>query len=173
MEDDDQAIQTILIGLPEDIYASFLIAQKEEARIQLQAEEFDLMTTICDIDEIEEVNANCILMTNLQQASILGTRTDKAPVYDSYRSSEVFGHENEGLLSVVARSGYYVNCLQYIILFVDTSNLRTELDPTKEKFENSYNNMQHQIERLEAQLGDLKGQSMNTQCESDTIDPLS
>ncbi|GJS87713.1 hypothetical protein Tco_0770349 [Tanacetum coccineum] len=49
----------------------FLIAQKEEARIQLQAEEFDLMTTICDIDEIEEVNANCILMTNLQQASIL------------------------------------------------------------------------------------------------------
>ncbi|GJS16770.1 hypothetical protein Tco_0411242 [Tanacetum coccineum] len=36
-----------------------------------------------DIDEIEEVNENCILMANLQQASILGTQTNKAPVYDS------------------------------------------------------------------------------------------
>nr|GEW44407.1 hypothetical protein [Tanacetum cinerariifolium] len=36
-----------------------------------------------DIDEIEEVNTNYILMANLQQASTLGTQTDKAPVYDS------------------------------------------------------------------------------------------
>nr|GEY97741.1 hypothetical protein [Tanacetum cinerariifolium] len=40
------------------------------------------------LDEIEEVNANCILMANLQQASTLGTQTDKAPVYDSDRSAE-------------------------------------------------------------------------------------
>ncbi|GKC44076.1 hypothetical protein Tco_1061798 [Tanacetum coccineum] len=148
VEDDDQAIQTILLGLPEDIYAAvdscetaqeiwlrvqqmmkvqnvrnqvvqnavqnpgvqnvgnqnrlivvpgivnqnpdrngnvvatrakvrprrkdvgylqtqLLIAQKEEARIQLQAEEFDLMAAAADLDEIEEVNANCILMANL------------------------------------------------------------------------------------------------------------
>ncbi|GJV65985.1 hypothetical protein Tco_1476813 [Tanacetum coccineum] len=112
----DQAIQTILMGLPEDIYAAvdscetaqkfvqesqnqvvpeciqtvvfrmlnqngglltaqsdnerdaaylqtqLLTAQKEEARIQLQAKEFDLMATAGDLDEIEEVNANCILM---------------------------------------------------------------------------------------------------------------
>nr|GEU95604.1 hypothetical protein [Tanacetum cinerariifolium] len=32
-----------------------------------------------DLDEIEEVNANCILMENLQQASTSGTQTDKAP----------------------------------------------------------------------------------------------
>ncbi|GJT67021.1 hypothetical protein Tco_1018501 [Tanacetum coccineum] len=37
--------------------------------IQLQAEEFDLMAAAADLDEIEEVNANCILMANLQQAS--------------------------------------------------------------------------------------------------------
>nr|GFC56865.1 hypothetical protein [Tanacetum cinerariifolium] len=43
--------------------------EKEEARIQLQAEEFDLMAAVVDLDEIEEVNANCILMANLQQAS--------------------------------------------------------------------------------------------------------
>nr|GEX34832.1 uncharacterized mitochondrial protein AtMg00810-like [Tanacetum cinerariifolium] len=45
-----------------------------------------------DLDEIEEVNANCILMANLQQASTSGTQFDKAPVYDSDGSAEV--HEN-------------------------------------------------------------------------------
>nr|GFC17707.1 hypothetical protein [Tanacetum cinerariifolium] len=38
---------------------------KEEAGIQLQAEEYDLMAAAADLDEIEEVNANCILMANL------------------------------------------------------------------------------------------------------------
>ncbi|GJX75013.1 retrovirus-related pol polyprotein from transposon TNT 1-94 [Tanacetum coccineum] len=33
--------------------------------------------------------------------------------------------------------------------------------------------MQHQIEWLQAQLGDLKGKSMDTQCASETLDPLS
>nr|GFC24200.1 integrase, catalytic region, zinc finger, CCHC-type, peptidase aspartic, catalytic [Tanacetum cinerariifolium] len=61
----------------------------EEAGIQLQAEEFDLMAAAADLDEIEEVNANCILMANLQQASTSGTQTDKAPVYDSDGSAEV------------------------------------------------------------------------------------
>nr|GEW59313.1 integrase, catalytic region, zinc finger, CCHC-type, peptidase aspartic, catalytic [Tanacetum cinerariifolium] len=42
-----------------------------------------------DLDEIEEVNANCILMANLQQASTWGTQTDKAPVYDSDGSAEI------------------------------------------------------------------------------------
>ncbi|GJX98195.1 hypothetical protein Tco_0355214 [Tanacetum coccineum] len=44
------------------------VKSKEEAGIQLQAEEFDLMAAVADLDEIEEVNANCILMANLQQA---------------------------------------------------------------------------------------------------------
>nr|GFA04600.1 hypothetical protein [Tanacetum cinerariifolium] len=41
--------------------------------IQLQAEEFDLMAVVADLDEIEEANANCILLANLQQASTSGT----------------------------------------------------------------------------------------------------
>ncbi|GJW68302.1 hypothetical protein Tco_0122726 [Tanacetum coccineum] len=41
-----------------------------EARIQLQAKEFDLMATAADLDEIEEVNASCILMANLQSAEV-------------------------------------------------------------------------------------------------------
>ncbi|GKB24071.1 hypothetical protein Tco_0863472 [Tanacetum coccineum] len=60
----------------------------EEAGIQLQAEEFDLMAAAADLDKIEEVNANCILMANLQQASTSGTQTNKSPVYDSDGSAE-------------------------------------------------------------------------------------
>nr|GEY68393.1 putative reverse transcriptase domain-containing protein [Tanacetum cinerariifolium] len=55
-------------------------------------EEYDLMAAAADLDEIEEVNANCILMANLQQASTSGTQTDRAPVYDTNGSAEV--HEN-------------------------------------------------------------------------------
>nr|GEU34942.1 retrovirus-related Pol polyprotein from transposon TNT 1-94 [Tanacetum cinerariifolium] len=122
IEDDDQAIHTILLGLPEDIYATVdscetaqeiwlrvqkrmkgitnqnkngnVIAARAEGNangnngIQLQAEEFDLVVVVADLDEIEEVNANCILMANQQQASTSGTQTDKAPVYDSDRSTE-------------------------------------------------------------------------------------
>nr|GEW64089.1 hypothetical protein [Tanacetum cinerariifolium] len=62
--------------------------------IQLQAEEFDLMDAATDLDEIKEVNANCILMANLQQASTSGTQTDKAPVYDSDGSAEVHNYED-------------------------------------------------------------------------------
>ncbi|GKC69114.1 hypothetical protein Tco_1114997, partial [Tanacetum coccineum] len=51
------------------LQTQLLIAQKEEAGTQLQAEEFDLIAVAADFDEIEEVNANCILMANLQQAS--------------------------------------------------------------------------------------------------------
>nr|GFA60652.1 hypothetical protein [Tanacetum cinerariifolium] len=83
MRRDDAYLQTQL-----------LIAQKEEAGIQLQAEEFDLMAAAADLDEIEEVNLNCILMANLQQASTSGTQTDKAPVYDSNGSAEVHDYEN-------------------------------------------------------------------------------
>ncbi|GJW63076.1 hypothetical protein Tco_0114960 [Tanacetum coccineum] len=71
-----------------------LIAQKEEAWIQLQDKEFDLMAIVADCEEIEEVNANCILMANLQQASTLCTHADKAPFYDSDGSAEVHQYEN-------------------------------------------------------------------------------
>nr|GEY61972.1 reverse transcriptase domain-containing protein [Tanacetum cinerariifolium] len=66
----------------------------EEVGIQLQDEEFDLMAAAADLDEIKEVNANCILMANLQQASTSGTQTDKALVYDSDGSAEVHDYDN-------------------------------------------------------------------------------
>nr|GEY63619.1 retrovirus-related Pol polyprotein from transposon TNT 1-94 [Tanacetum cinerariifolium] len=75
------------------LQTQLLITQKEEAGIQLQAEEFNLMAAAADLDEIKEVNANCILIANLQQASTSGTQTDKAPVYDSDGSTEVHNYE--------------------------------------------------------------------------------
>nr|GFC27321.1 hypothetical protein [Tanacetum cinerariifolium] len=57
--------------------------------VAVRAEGYDLMAAATDLDEIEEVNANCILMANLQQASSSGTQTDSAPVYDSDGSAEL------------------------------------------------------------------------------------
>ncbi|GJU18936.1 retrovirus-related pol polyprotein from transposon TNT 1-94 [Tanacetum coccineum] len=50
-----------------------------------------------DTNEIEEVNANCILMANLQQASTSGTQTNKAPVYDSDGSAKEIANLNNQL----------------------------------------------------------------------------
>nr|GFA20286.1 integrase, catalytic region, zinc finger, CCHC-type, peptidase aspartic, catalytic [Tanacetum cinerariifolium] len=80
------------------------------------------MVGAVDLDEIEEVNANCILMANLQQAS----------------TSEE----------------------QYIEL----------LEPIHESHQvpQNDNNVISEIERLQAQLGDLKGKCKDTSCASDT-----
>nr|GFC07534.1 hypothetical protein [Tanacetum cinerariifolium] len=43
---------------------------------------------VADLDEIEEVNTNCILMANLLQASSSGTETDRNLVYDTDGSAE-------------------------------------------------------------------------------------
>nr|GEZ04050.1 hypothetical protein [Tanacetum cinerariifolium] len=47
-----------------------------------------------DLDKIEEVNANCILMANLQHASTSSTQLNKAPVYDTDGSAEVQLNDN-------------------------------------------------------------------------------
>nr|GEV29300.1 hypothetical protein [Tanacetum cinerariifolium] len=188
-----------------------------------------------DLDEIEEVNANCILMANLQQASTSGTQTDKAPIYDSDGSAEnnnnvipevtsveqsgetVKQHpanveETRALIRqagerVITLAAIYEQCTysREFELKEKRSNLQTELERTKERFENciikkeneyaklwndwykkcdeckydkisydkAYKDMQHKIERLQAQLGDLKGKGKDTLCVSDTLIPLS
>nr|GFD45585.1 hypothetical protein [Tanacetum cinerariifolium] len=47
-----------------------------------------LQTQLLITPKEEEVNANCILMANLQQASTSGTQANSAPVYDSDGSAE-------------------------------------------------------------------------------------
>nr|GFA70255.1 hypothetical protein [Tanacetum cinerariifolium] len=92
-----------------------LIAQKEEAGIQLQAEEYDLMAAVVDLDEIKEVNANCILLANLQQASTSGTQTDSAPVYDTNGSVEVHANcDNNEIFNMFTQEEQYTELLKPI-----------------------------------------------------------
>nr|GEV70531.1 integrase, catalytic region, zinc finger, CCHC-type, peptidase aspartic, catalytic [Tanacetum cinerariifolium] len=97
------------------LQTQLLIAQKDEAGIQLQAEEYDLMAAAADLDEIEEVNANCILMANLQQASSLGTQTNSAPFYDSDGSAEVHeNYDNNEIFNMFTHEEQYTELLEPI-----------------------------------------------------------
>nr|GEX65806.1 reverse transcriptase domain-containing protein [Tanacetum cinerariifolium] len=108
---------TVELSQPDgpNIKTQLLIAQKEEAGIQLQAEEYDLMAAAADLDEIEEVNANCILMANLHQASSSGTQTDSAPVYDSDGSAEVHeSYDNNEIFNMFTQEEQYTELLEAI-----------------------------------------------------------
>nr|GFA50015.1 hypothetical protein [Tanacetum cinerariifolium] len=85
-------------------YNDVIRNQKEEAGIQLQVEEYDLMAAAADLDEIEECD---------------------------------------------------------------------ECKYDKISYDKAYKDMQQKIERLQAQLGDLKGKSKDTSSVSDTRNPMS
>ncbi|GJT13642.1 retrovirus-related pol polyprotein from transposon TNT 1-94 [Tanacetum coccineum] len=76
-----------------------------------------------DLEEIGEVNANCILMANLQQASTLGTQTDKTPVYDSDGSAEFLGmvrFENDHIAAILGYGDLqWGNILITMVYFVE------------------------------------------------------
>ncbi|GJW86677.1 hypothetical protein Tco_0162017 [Tanacetum coccineum] len=117
------------------LQTQLLIAQKEEAGIQLQAEEFDLMAAAADLDEIEEVNANCILMANLQQASTSGTQTDKAPVYDSDGSAENDSNAVSKVFSVEQGGG-------------TVEQHPTNVEETRVLYDSLYNNLATEVEKV-------------------------
>ncbi|GJR38021.1 retrovirus-related pol polyprotein from transposon TNT 1-94 [Tanacetum coccineum] len=154
------------------LQTQLLIAQKEEAGIQLQAEEFDLMAAAADLDEIEEVNANCILMANLQQASTSGTQTDKAPVYDSDGSAEVHNYDNcydNEIFNMFTQEEQYTEILEPIPephqvqqndsnVISDFSSVEQEggtvdqhpatVEETRAYFESLYNNLALEVEKV-------------------------
>nr|GEV48879.1 retrotransposon protein, putative, unclassified [Tanacetum cinerariifolium] len=254
IEADDQAIQTILLSLPEDIYAAvdscetareiwqiaqpgmnigqdrqmqmvggngenqfrqyvgqnvgnlngnytvrprrrdpaylqtqLLIAPKEEAGIQLQADEFDLMVAAADLDEIEEVNANCILMANLQQASTSGTQTDKAPVYDTDRSAEVHDYENcydNEIFTMFTQEEQYIELLKPILEPLQVpQNDNNVISEEAAKFVGDFKSLakeageslakqkalELEIERLLKAVDNKRGMSMNTKFEKQSI----
>nr|GFC10145.1 hypothetical protein [Tanacetum cinerariifolium] len=96
-------------------YNNVIGNQKEEAGIQLQVEEYDLMAVAADLDEIKEVNANCILMANLQQPSSSGTQTDNTPVYDTNGSAEVHeNYDNNEIFNMFTQEEQYTELLEPI-----------------------------------------------------------
>nr|GEY60572.1 hypothetical protein [Tanacetum cinerariifolium]GEY60588.1 hypothetical protein [Tanacetum cinerariifolium] len=118
------------------LQTQLLIAQKEEARIQLQVEEFDFMAVAGDLNQIEEVNANCILMANLQHASTSGTQLDKAPVYDTNGSAEAQLNDNcygNEIYNMFTQEEQYTNLLEPIPkpqLVPQNDNHVTSVDPS-------------------------------------------
>ncbi|GJR49942.1 copia protein [Tanacetum coccineum] len=154
------------------LQTQLLIAQKEEVGIQLQAEEFDLMAAAADLDEIEEVNANCILMANLQQASTSGTQTDKAPVYDSDGSAEVHNYDNcydNEIFNMFTQEEQYTELLEPIPephqvqqndsnVISDVSSVEQDggtvdqhpatIEETRAYFESLYNNLAIKVEKV-------------------------
>nr|GFA94004.1 hypothetical protein [Tanacetum cinerariifolium] len=159
-----------------------LIAQKEEAGMQLQAEEFDLMAVAADLNEIEEVKANGILMANPQQASTSGTQTDRALVYDSDGSTEYtellepilephqVPHNDNNVISEDSS----VEQIKFVGDFKSLSKEADESLVQQKALELEIKRLLREvIKRLQAQLGDLKGKSKDTSCVSDTLNPLS
>ncbi|GJU96425.1 hypothetical protein Tco_1321181 [Tanacetum coccineum] len=162
------------------LQTQLLIAQKEEAGIQLQAEEFDLMAAAADLDEIEEVNANCILMANLQQASTSGTQTDKAPVYDSDGLAEVHNYDNcydNEIFNMFTQEEQYTDLLEPIPephqVQQNDSNVISKIssvvqeggtvdqhpatvEETRAYFESLYNNLALEVEKINSVNSKMK-----------------
>nr|GEU78045.1 hypothetical protein [Tanacetum cinerariifolium] len=150
----------------------------EEAGIQLQSEEYDLMAAAADLDEIEEVNANCILMANLQQASTSGTQTDSASVYDIDGSAEV--HENcddNEIFNMFTQEEQYTELLEPIpeshqvpqndnnVISEDTSveqggetveQYPANFEETRALYESSYQNLAIEVEKVNSVNRKLK-----------------
>nr|GEV95342.1 retrovirus-related Pol polyprotein from transposon TNT 1-94 [Tanacetum cinerariifolium] len=72
----------------------------------------------------------------------------------------------------------FENCIikkenEYAKLWNDWYKKCKECKFNKISYDKAYNDMQQKIERLQAQLGDLKDKSKDTSCVSDTLNPLS
>nr|GEY43744.1 hypothetical protein [Tanacetum cinerariifolium] len=72
----------------------------------------------------------------------------------------------------------FENCIikkenKYAKLWNDWYKKYEERKFDKISYDKAYNDMQQKIERLQAQLGDLKGKSKDISCVSDTLNPLS
>nr|GEU35677.1 hypothetical protein [Tanacetum cinerariifolium] len=128
------------------------IAQEEEAWIQSTQEEFEFMVGANAYEETETIKVNCTLEDTLQLASTSETQSVNALVYDTDGSTE----EKE---YATLWNNWYKKC--------------EECKYDKISYYKAYNDMQTKIERLQAQLGDLKGKSNDTQCASNTLDLLS
>ncbi|GKC88954.1 hypothetical protein Tco_1149603, partial [Tanacetum coccineum] len=93
-----------------------------------------LMAAAGDLDEIKEVNANCILMANLQP-STSGTQTDKGPVYDSDGSAE----NDSNVISAASSMEQYGGIVEQRLATVED---------TRAYFESLYNNLDIEVEKV-------------------------
>ncbi|GKA55545.1 gag-pol polyprotein [Tanacetum coccineum] len=177
------------------LHQQLQIAQEEEAGIQSTQEEFEFMAVVDAYKETERVKVNCTSEDTLQQASTSGTQSDNAPVYDSDGSTEVPKYENwydHDIFNMLTHKVQYTDLQteldrtkeklenyiikkenEYAVIWNNWYIKFEECKFDKISYDKTYNDTQQKIERLQAQLGDLKGKSSDPQCTSNTLDPLS
>ncbi|GKE01758.1 hypothetical protein Tco_1389741 [Tanacetum coccineum] len=114
-------------------------------------------------EETERVKVNCTSKDTLQQASTSGTQSDNAPVYDSDELTESTDLQTE----LDCTKEKLKNCIikkekEYAVLWNNWYTKCEECKYDKIWYDKAYNDMQQKIERLQAQLGDLKGKSSDT-----------
>nr|GEW34785.1 hypothetical protein [Tanacetum cinerariifolium] len=163
--------------------------------IQSTQKEFEFMTAADAHKETKRVKVNCSLEDTLQQASTLGTQSDNAPVYDLDGSAEVHHYDNyynNDIFNMLTQEVLHTDLQtkldrtkqklesfiikkekEYATLWNNWYKKYEECKYDKILYDKAYNDMQTKIERLQAQLGDLKGKSSDTQCALNTLDPLS
>ncbi|GJW59091.1 putative ribonuclease H-like domain-containing protein [Tanacetum coccineum] len=171
------------------------IAQKEEAGIQITQAEFEFKAAADAHEETERVKVNCTSEDTLQQASTFGTQSNNAPVDDLDGSTEVPKDENcydHDIFNMLTYEVQYTdlqtehdrtkekleNCInkkekEYVVLWNNWYTKCEECKYDKISYDKAYNDMQQKIERLQAQLRDLKGKSSDTKCASNTLDLVS
>nr|GEW99122.1 integrase, catalytic region, zinc finger, CCHC-type, peptidase aspartic, catalytic [Tanacetum cinerariifolium] len=211
IEVDDQAIQTILLGLPEDIYAAVIQNTTQNPRVQngligvqgngnqnqigngnLMAARAEgnaagtivtLQRVVKHIMTIETYNwlsSTHQELHKIEAAKFVGDFKSLANEADaSLAKHKILELEIERLLKAVV-SQDIMNIMQKESV-IDTSDLQTELECMKERFENCIIKKENEyaklwndwIELLQAQLGDLKGKCKDTSCVSDTQNLLS
>ncbi|GJV16213.1 hypothetical protein Tco_1361536 [Tanacetum coccineum] len=112
------------------------------------------MAAAVDLDEIEEVNANCILMANLQQASTSGTQTDKAPIYDSDGLVEVHHYDNcynNDIFNMFTQEEQYTVIFEVLSVEQDGGTIYQHpatVEETRAYFESLYNNLAIEVEKV-------------------------
>nr|GFD04931.1 Gag-Pol polyprotein [Tanacetum cinerariifolium] len=96
------------------LQTQLLIAQKEEAGIQLQAEEYDLMAAAADLDEIEENLAVEVEKVNSVNRKLKGTNADlttEARYKNQERCFEISQEKYDKLERCYQQSVYQEQCL--------------------------------------------------------------
>ncbi|GKD08951.1 hypothetical protein Tco_1188636 [Tanacetum coccineum] len=108
----------------------------ENNGIQLQAKEFNLMAAAADLDKIKEVNANCILMANLQRSSTLEEQNTELlePIPEPHQVQQ----NNSNVISEVSS-------MEQDGGTVDQHHATVE--ETRAYFESLYNNLAIEVEK--------------------------
>nr|GEU68096.1 hypothetical protein [Tanacetum cinerariifolium] len=150
-----------------------MIAQEEEPWIQSTQEEFEFMVGANAYEETEIIKVNYTLEDTLQLASTSETQSVNALIYDIDGSTEYTDLQTElDLMKQKLETCIIKKEKEYATLWNNWYKKCEECKYDKISYYKAYNDMQTKIKRFQAQLGDLKGKSNDTQCASNTLDLL-